>query len=394
MTPKFKYDVLVLGGGAAGLMTAITAAKKGKKTGIIEHNKKMGAKILISGGGRCNFTNIGTSPQNYVSQNPSFCISALSRYTPFHFIEWVEQYNIPYHEKKSGQLFCTRSAKDILGMLQTESIAGKVESWLETKIKGLEKTVSGFEVDTDQGVFLTQTLVIATGGLSIPKMGATGIGYDIANQFGLKITPVSPALDGFVLPSILLEKTKNLSGVSADVRLDTKLKSFEESLLFTHAGLSGPAALQGSLYWNASEPIIIDWLPGNDLFEKLKKQKNKKIELKNFLSLFFPQSLVSFFLDTLEIKSIPLNQVPDTLFKKMANIIHHWSVVPEKTVGYQKAEVTKGGIDTNELSSKTMESAKVPGLFFVGEVVDVTGELGGYNFQWAWASGHACGKAL
>lgn len=384
-----NFDTMVIGAGGAGLMCALEAAKRGRNVILVDHSAKIGAKILISGGGRCNFTNLGTSAGQYVSQNPHFCLSALSRYTAADFIALVEKHKIKYHEKKLGQLFCDDSAKQILKMLIQECDEAGVVIQLETKIKSVLKTDGGFQVQTSRGELFSKSLVIATGGLSIPKIGATGFGYDIARQFGLEIIPPLPALDGFVL-----EQFETLSGVSLDVILTCNGVSFRENILFTHKGLSGPAALQASLYWNKGDPITLNLVPDIDIqaWFATKKTAGSKAEIKNLLLEFFPQSFSEKFCEWHLSKSLPLNQMSQKQIDHLCQQLTTWTLTPKTTVGFSKAEVTRGGVSTNELSSKTMESKKIPGLYFIGEVVDVTGWLGGYNFQWAWSSGWVAGQ--
>ncbi|MDO8520379.1 MAG: NAD(P)/FAD-dependent oxidoreductase [Deltaproteobacteria bacterium] len=384
-----KADVVIIGAGGAGLMCAIESAKRGQRTIVLDHAAKIGAKILISGGGRCNFTNTDVTPSQYVSQNPDFCRSALSRYTASDFIALVEKHKIKYHEKKLGQLFCDDSAKQILKMLIQECSETGALIHPETKIISVSKTREGFRLKTSRGDYTSKSLVIATGGLSIPKIGATGFGYDIARQFGLEIIPPLPALDGFVL-----EQFKELSGVSLDVILTCNGVSFRENILFTHKGLSGPAALQGSLYLNPGDPIMLNLVPDIDIkaWFAAKKMAGSKAEVKNLLLEFFPQSFSEKFCEWHLPKSLPLNQMSQKQIDHLCQQLTTWTLTPKSTVGFSKAEVTRGGVSTDELSSKTMESKKIPGLYFIGEVVDVTGWLGGYNFQWAWSSGWVVGQ--
>ncbi len=392
------FDVVIIGAGGAGMMCAREAGKRGRRVAIIDHAPKVGAKILISGGGRCNFTNRGTGPDNYVSQNPHFCKSALSRFTPADFIALVKDYRIPYHEKKLGQLFCDRSAKDIVEMLVSECEKAGVELLLKCTCEEIRKS-NRFELSTSLGEMTCDSLVIATGGLSIPKVGATDFGYRIARQFGLNIVYPAPALDGFRFSPEDLKKFGDLTGVSTDALVSCNEASFRENILFTHAGLSGPAALQASLYWEPDDPVEIDFLPAfepgrlEESFIK-KKEKGLKSEVKTLLGDLLPQRLA----ETLCALNLPphatLQQLSDKAIGSFASGIHHFSFTPHSTVGYSKAEVTRGGVDTQELSSKTMECRKLPGLYFIGEVVDVTGQLGGYNFQWAWSSGWAAGQAV
>lgn len=384
-------DSVIIGAGGAGLMCALTAAKRGRRVVVLEHAAKIGAKILISGGGRCNFTNRGTTAEQYVSNNPDFCRSALSRFTAADFIALVEKHKIKYHEKKRGQLFCDDSAKQILNMLMKECDTSGAVIRAETKIETVSKTGDEFAVKTNHGDYFSKSLVIATGGLSIPKIGATGFGYNIARQFGLEIIPPLPALDGFVL-----EQFQELSGVSLDVILTCNCVSFRENILFTHKGLSGPAALQASLYWNKGDSITLNLVPDTDIktWFAAKKEANSKAEVKNLLLEFFPQSFSEKFCEWHLPKSLPLNQMGQKQIDHLCHQLTFWTLTPKGTVGFSKAEVTRGGVATSELSSKTMEAKKVPALYFIGEVVDVTGWLGGYNFQWAWSSGWVAGQYI
>ncbi len=395
------YDVIVVGGGAAGLMCAIQAGQRQRSVLVIDHAKKIGGKILISGGGRCNFTNIEAAPANYVSDNPHFCKSALSRYTSGDFINLVEKHGIQYYEKKLGQLFCKNSAQDILNLLMAECENTNVKTLLDCKINNITKTNDKFEINTNKGELTCSSLVIATGGLSIPKLGATSFGYDLAKQFGLNIIQTLPALDGFVLNPSEVRFFNKLSGVSIDCVITCHGQKFRENILFTHKGLSGPAALQASLYWSKGNSIEIDLLPNIDStyessYELLleRKKMGNRSQIKNLLMGLLPSRFVECFCAQYFNNDKPLNEVSDRELKELSDRLHAWKITPLDTVGYNKAEVTKGGVDTNELSSQTMESKKIKGLYFIGEVVDVTGQLGGYNFQWAWASGWAAGQVV
>jgi predicted Rossmann fold flavoprotein len=393
-----NFDVLIIGAGGAGMMAAIEAGKRGRKTALLDHSAKIGAKILISGGGRCNFTNLGAGPGNYVSHNPHFCKSALSRYTPNDFIQLVKGHHIPYHEKKLGQLFCDRSARDIVGMLEEECRKANVEFFLGCECEKVQKSEK-FEIHTDLGNFSGGSLVIATGGLSIPKVGATDFGYRIARQFGLKIVEPAPALDGFRLKPADLKRFGGLMGVSVDAIMTAGKMEFRENILFTHAGLSGPAALQASLYWHSGQALRINFVPKVSL-EKLSqwfqdyKKKGSKLEIKTLLGEWLPHRLADRFCEWELKPGVTLAQLSGEKIKEFCGKLQSYSLIPQSTVGYAKAEVTRGGIDTDELSSRTMECKKVPGLYFIGEVVDVTGWLGGYNFQWAWSSGWAAGQVV
>ncbi len=395
------YDVIVLGGGAAGLMCAITAGNRGHRVLVLEGSNKPGKKILMSGGGRCNFTNLHTTPANYLSANPHFCKSALSRYTPWDFVALVEQHGIAYHEKDpergTGQLFCDSSSKDILNMLLQECTAAGVEIICDAGITGVNND-DGFTVTTSSGAYMSDKLVLATGGLSIPKMGASDFGYRLARQWGLNVLETSAGLVPFTLTGNLHNMSGTLSGISLPAIASNARASFTDALLFTHRGLSGPAMLQLSSYWQPGETIAIDLLPGVNAAAHLtdSKREQPRSLIRTALAGLLPRALItelqslhwSAFADT------RLAEIPDDTLSDLGDHLNHWSVKPAATEGYRTAEVTLGGIDTNELSSKTMEAHKVPGLYCIGEVVDVTGHLGGYNFQWAWASAVAAGKAI
>jgi predicted Rossmann fold flavoprotein len=384
-----KFDALILGAGAAGLMCAVEAGKRGRRVAVIERADRAGKKILISGGGRCNFTNIDCRPEHFLSANPNFAKSALARYTPADFIALVEKHHIPYHEKARGQLFCDRSAKDILGMLEAECEAAGVKVFLRAGVQDVQRTTE-FVVRTESDVFRAPALVVATGGLSIPKMGATAFGYELARQFGLNIRETKPGLVPLVLGPEDRSRYRDLAGVSADVAVSTDHHLFREKMLFTHRGLSGPAILQISSYWNAPGKIRIDLAPGRDVAAAIREAKVRNMAAaRSAFQGFLAHRLAARWLD-LHAPSAWTNPALAALDRQA----HEWVLVPNGTEGYEKAEVTAGGVDTDELSSKTMESRKVPGLFFIGEVVDVTGQLGGYNFQWAWASGACAGWAL
>jgi predicted Rossmann fold flavoprotein len=389
-----SFDALILGGGAAGLMCAIEAGKRGRRVAVLEHADRLGKKILISGGGRCNFTNLHCRPENFLSSNPHFAKSALARYTPADFIPLVERHGIPYHEKTLGQLFCDRSARDILGMLEAECEYAGVRIYLNTKIKEVERSTD-FVVCAANVEFRAPALVVATGGLSIPKIGATSFGYDLARQFGLAIREPWPGLVPLTLSAEDCSRYCDLAGVSADVIASCDGTRFGEKMLITHRGLSGPAILQVSSYWNERreqpQPILIDLAPEREVtaaFRDSKMPRNLST-LRAELRRFLPHRLADRWLD-LHAPASWTNRALADLEKQ----IHTWPITPAGTEGYEKAEVTAGGVGTDELSAKTMESRKVPGLFFIGEVVDVTGHLGGFNFQWAWASGAAAGRAV
>lgn len=384
------FDALVIGGGAAGLMCAIEAGKRGRQVAVLDHADRLGKKILISGGGRCNFTNLHCQPENFISANPHFAKSALARYTPSDFVALVEKHGIPYHEKTLGQLFCDRSARDILQMLEKECRDAGVRMFLNQKVSDVQRG-DAFIVKTDTTEFRTQKLVVATGGLSIPKVGATSFGYDLARQFGLTVREPYPALVPLVLNSEGRARWCDLAGVSTEVIASAGGQKFREKMLFTHRGLSGPAILQISSYWSAKQPIHVDLTPGQKItmpFSDPKFPRNES-SLRAELRKVLPLRLADRWIE-LHTPSALSNAALDEFEKHL----HCWSITPSGTEGFEKAEVTAGGVDTDELSAKTMEAGKVPGLYFIGEVVDVTGHLGGFNFQWAWASGAAAGRAL
>ncbi|MBS1515831.1 MAG: NAD(P)/FAD-dependent oxidoreductase [Bacteroidetes bacterium] len=383
-----SYDVIIIGAGAAGLFAAVIALQKGKSVLVLEHSEKPGKKILISGGGRCNFTNLYASPENYISQNPHFCKSALARYTQHDFIELVEKHKIAYHEKKLGQLFCDGSSKQIVDMLMKESNGAELK--INCKVNSVEKENS-FVVKTSLGKFESGSVIIASGGLSIPKMGATAFGYKIAKQFGINIVETKPALVPLLLGKDDLKTFKELSGISTDAIISTGKISFRENILFTHKGLSGPAILQISSYISNSDRINIDLLPENNL-DEIKNSKEKQ-ELKTYLKKYFSERFIQVLAENY-INSKPLYQYNEKEVNKINSTLKNLMLNIPGNEGYEKAEVTAGGVDTDELSSKTMMSKKVEGLFFIGEVTDVTGWLGGYNFQWAWSSAHAAASSI
>jgi predicted Rossmann fold flavoprotein len=390
-----SFDALILGGGAAGLMCAIEAGKRGRRVAVLERADRLGKKILISGGGRCNFTNLHCRPENFLSSNPHFAKSALARYMPADFIALVEKHRIPYHEKTLGQLFCDRSAHDVLGMLESECRQAGVSIFLNTNIQQVERTAE-FIVRAANAEFRAAALIVATGGLSIPKIGATSLGYDLAQQFGIAIRDPWPALVPLLLNGEDCLRYCELAGVSAEVIASCAGQQFREKMLITHRGLSGPAILQISSYWKnpsqkEAQPILIDLVPGQDVTATFRDLKNARTlsALRTELRKSLPHRLADCWLDF----HAPTSWTNPAL-ADLEKQIHAWAVSPAGTEGYEKAEVTAGGVDTGELSAKTMESRKVSGLFFIGEVVDVTGHLGGFNFQWAWASGAAAGKAL
>lgn len=384
-----SYDAIVLGAGAAGLMCAIEAGKRGRHVLVLERADRIGKKILISGGGRCNFTNLRAEPENFFSSNIHFAKSALARYTPADFVRLVERHRIAYHEKKLGQLFCDRSAQQITNMLEEECRIAGVEIQLNTKVGEVRKTDS-FTVSSASATFHSPRLIIATGGLSIPKIGATALGYDLARQFGLKVQTPRPALVPLVFGEFDRKRWCDLAGISCEVIASSGNQSFQEKMLFTHRGISGPAVLQISSYWDGRAPIHLDLAPNRDLNAELRSRGQRDpSSWKSLLRELLPRRLADRWLET-----HPVLGNSDRAFTDAERQLHAWSVIPEGTEGYGKAEVTAGGVDPDELSAKTMESRKVPGLFFIGEVVDVTGQLGGFNFQWAWASGFSAGQAI
>jgi predicted Rossmann fold flavoprotein len=389
-----ETDVLIIGGGAAGLLCAIEAGKRGRRVMVLEHAERVGKKIAISGGGRCNFTNTNTSPDNFISANPHFCKSALARYTPSDFISLVEKHGIPYHEKKLGQLFCDEGSRRIIEMLLHECSAAGVEIRCGAAVRCVKKNAN-FEVETATGSVTAQSLVVATGGLSIPTLGATDFGYRMARQFSLAIQETRPALVPFTLSSQAQSELTPLSGISVDALVGCCGQQFRENVLVTHRGLSGPAILQISSYWQPGASIAINLLPEHDAGTLLRERQNqdRELELANFLSRFLPRRFAHAWC-ALNAPSQPLKRFTRAQLADISERLNHWEIVPSGTEGYKKAEVTAGGVATGELSSQTMEVKTVPGLYFIGEVVDVTGQLGGYNFQWAWASGYAAGQSV
>ncbi|KAB2718660.1 NAD(P)/FAD-dependent oxidoreductase [Brucella intermedia] len=387
-------DIVVIGAGAAGMMCAIEAARRGRSVLVVDHAKTAGEKIRISGGGRCNFTNLHASPKNYLSQNPHFCISALSRYTQRDFIALVERYRIAYHEKTLGQLFCDGSALQIIDMLLAEMKRHGARLKLGCNVSSVEKSVEGFSLQLSDGPVSCRSLVVACGGKSIPKMGATGFGYDIATQFGLRIVETRPALVPLTFEPNTLERLKPLAGVAVDAVVSCGKTKFAEAMLFTHRGISGPSILQISSYWREGDEIRIAMLPETDIFEALREQRkqNSKQALQTALAAYLPRKLAQTLAEDVGATG-HLADMSDKMFRRVEAAINDWRIKPAGSEGYRTAEVTLGGVDTRELDSKTMEAKSVPGLFFIGEVVDVTGWLGGYNFQWAWSSGWVAGQA-
>ena len=389
-----QWDVIVIGAGAAGLFAAIEAGKRGRRVLVLDNGKKIGRKILMSGGGRCNFTNIYASHQNYLSQNPHFCKSALSRYTQWDFISLVQQYQIPYHEKTLGQLFCDDSAKDIVELLSSECRKAGVQIALQQQISSVSHRDGLFQVVTPELTRTCQSLVVACGGLSLPNLGATAFGYQLAEQFGLNVLPVRAALVPLTWQPADKAVFEEISGVALPVTAEANDVVFPEDMLFTHRGLSGPAILQISSFWQPGDELLINLLPQLDLsaFLQEQQQKHPEQELKTALGKVLPKRLVEKLLEIKVINNQPLKALQHKSIANISQTLHHYVFKPNGTEGYRTAEVTLGGVDTNELSSKTMEAKKQPGLYFVGEVMDVTGWLGGYNFQWAWSSGWVAGQ--
>jgi hypothetical protein len=399
------FDVLVIGGGAAGLMCAITAGQRGKRVLVVEHANRVGKKILMSGGGRCNFTNTGTTPANYLSANPHFCKSALARYTPWDFIAMVERHGIAYHEKELGQLFCDVSSKLIVKMLLDECAAAGVRVETSCSIERVIHTEAGdastpmFRLHTKRGAFSAPSLVVACGGLSIPSMGASGFGYALARQFGHTVLPTRAGLVPLTLSGKHLERLSDLSGVALPVNAECNGQEFSNYLLVTHRGISGPAILQISSYWQPGDDLRLDLLPGVDALDTLQRLQAERpaAELKTVLGEIMPRRFAQRLCETWLPHTHParsMKQYTPPQLREIAQVLERWPLVASGTEGYRTAEVTLGGVDTDELSSSTLQSRRVPGLYFIGEVVDVTGWLGGYNFQWAWASGHAAGNAV
>jgi len=390
-----RFDVAVIGAGAAGMMCAATAGQRGRSVVLIDHYREIGEKIRISGGGRCNFTNLHATHKDFLSANPDFCRSALARFTPRHFIALVEKHGIAYHEKTLGQLFCDDSSRRIIDLLLEECRAGAVTWRQPCAVTSVARGAGGFRIETSQGAVQSESLVVATGGLTVPKIGATPFAYQVAAQFGLAVVPPRPALVPLSLPPELLERHGDLSGVSLPAEASCGKGRFRESLLFTHRGLSGPAILQVSSYWQhaeAREPIRIDLLPGTDVRAWFTRERRSRATLASLLAERLPRRFAQQWAEA-HGATVAIAELPDRALDEHARALSAWEVQPAGTLGYNKAEVTLGGVDTRGLSSKTMGANDVPGLFFIGEGVDVTGHLGGFNFQWAWASGRAAGEA-
>jgi len=388
-----NYDVIIIGAGAAGLMCSIEAGKRKRSVCLIEHTSKIAEKIRISGGGRCNFTNLYSTDRNFISKNIHFSKSAFGRYDQNDFVSLVSKHNIEYYEKKLGQLFCKKSAKEIIEMLISECKDQNIKIKLETSVISISKEKDTYFIKTNKGNFSSKSLVVATGGLSIPKIGATDLGYRIAKQFNLNVTQVFPALVPLTFKNETLEFCKKLTGISINASVAIDKISFEEGLVFTHRGISGPSILQISSYWKEGKPITINLLPSLNFYEILtnKRLNSPKTNISNILSEYLPKKLATAICDKLNINK-KISETSNNDLRKLTNFIHNWSIIPDGTEGYKTAEVTIGGVNTNEISSSTMECKKQPGLFFIGEVLDVTGHLGGHNFQWAWSSGFVAGQ--
>ena len=388
------FDVIIIGAGAAGLMCALTAGQRGRRVLVLDHANKVGKKILMSGGGRCNFTNLYTTPEHYFSANPHFCKSALKRYTPYDFLALVERHAVAYVHKDEGQLFCQHRARDILQMLLKECASAGVKIRTRCSVSAIEKD-QGFNITSSDGRFQSESLVIATGGLSIPTLGASGFGYDVARQFGLNVLETRAALVPFTLEKKWLQRLEGLSGLSHEVAVSCGDVTLQGAMLFTHRGISGPVMLQISSYWSPGDAIEIDLCPRVDLLEQLRRyrEQHPKKDIRNVIAAFMPRRLAQRLCDIWQFTG-SLNQFHDRQLEDLARQFHHWQIRPSGTEGYRTAEVTLGGVDTRDISSRTMQARHVPGLFFIGEVLDVTGQLGGYNFQWAWASGWAAGQVV
>jgi predicted Rossmann fold flavoprotein len=388
--PVIERDVVIIGAGASGLMCAIECGKRGRSVSVLEHAPRIGSKVLASGGGRSNFSNANAASEHYLSGNPHFCKSPLARFSAHDFIEILKKHGIGYHEEDSGRFFLNHSSRDIVHMLRKECDQAGVEFRLNCRIAGIERE-DFFVVKTTHGMFLSGSLVVATGGLSFPELGATGIGHRIARQFGLEVVPTSPGLVPFIFGARDLDLFRQLSGISVDSEVRCGKRRFRGNVLFTHRGLSGPAILQTSLYWRRGDTVIVDLVPETDILALSLEKYDSRMEMKTFLSGFFPKRFAGLWCD-LNSGSKPMNRHSPRELSDIAHRLHNWELVPVGTEGYKKAEVTIGGVDTTELSSRTMEARKQPGLYFIGEVVDVTGQLGGFNLHWAWASGHAAGQ--
>jgi predicted Rossmann fold flavoprotein len=387
---NLKKDVIIIGAGASGLLCAIECGKRGRSVLVIDHAERTGSKLRVSGGGRCNFTNLNVTPDHYLSRNAHFCRSALARFTPRDILSFVEKHHIAYYEKEAGQMFCVKSSREIITALEQECGQAGVEIRTMCPISDISHAEM-FSVTTSEGIFSSDSLVIATGGLSYSRLGASGFGHDLARKFKLKVTQVRPALVPFVFQGQDQKVFKGLAGIAFDAAVSIGGKIFRGNILFTHRGLSGPAALQASLYWEPGEPLLIDLLPELDIHGVFLSARQSKMEMRTLLAGHFPRRFVQTCCGHMII-SKPINQYSDKELKEIAERLHAWKIIPKGNEGYNVAEVTAGGVNTDELSSKTMEAKKTPGLYFIGEVVDVTGLLGGYNLHWAWASGYAAGQ--
>jgi len=383
-------DVLIVGAGASGLFCAMQCGKRGRAVLVLDHAERTGSKVRISGGGRCNFTNLNVTADHYQSQNPHFCKSALAGFTPRDILSLVEKHHIAYYEKEEGQIFCVKSSREIVSLLEHECALAGVEIRLDCRVTDIRKE-GAFTIETADGVFTSESLVIATGGLSYANLGASGFGHEMARQFGLKLTQLRPALAPLVFTDKDQKAFQGLAGLSLRVEVSCGTKRFRGDMLFTHRGLSGPVALQISLYWHPGTMLNIDLLPDTDILGVFLSKRQSKIEMRNLLAGYFPKRFAQAWCDHRRI-SKPLSETSDKDLREISEALHAWEILPRETEGYKNAEVTAGGVDTAELSSRTMESKKAPGLFFIGEVVDVTGQLGGYNLHWAWASGRAAGQ--
>jgi predicted Rossmann fold flavoprotein len=385
-----KKDVIIIGAGASGLLCAIECGKRGRSVLVIDHAERTGSKIRVSGGGRCNFTNLNITPDHYLSRNLHFCTSALARFAPRDILSLVEKHHIAYYEKEQGQMFCVKSAREIIAALEQECGQAGVEIQLSCRVSDISHA-GVFAVATSEGLFSSDSLVIAAGGLSYSKLGASSFGHEVARMFKLRVTQVKPALVPFVFQGRYQKVFKGLAGIAFAAAVSIGKKKFRGNILFTHRGLSGPAALQASLYWEPGEALLIDLLPSLDIEGVFLSTRQSKMELHTLLAGYLPKRFVQTWCGHMAI-SKPINQCSDQELKTIAKGLHAWNIIPKGTEGYDVAEVTAGGVNTDELSSKTMEAKKIPGLYFIGEVVDVTGLLGGYNLHWAWASGYAAGQ--
>ncbi|MBX3616187.1 NAD(P)/FAD-dependent oxidoreductase [Nitrosomonas sp.] len=402
---RFSKDVVIIGAGAAGMMCAIEAGKRGRRVLLVDHARKVGEKIRISGGGHCNFTNRYVKSENYISSNPNFCRSALARYTPQDFIALIKKHGIHFHEKKLGQLFCDGKSQHIINMLQNECLSAGVDWQMPSQVQKIEYSFANkenefsnhkFSITTERNCIEAHSLVVATGGLSVPQIGASALGYKIAEQFGVPVIQLRPALVGLTFAGEDFAEFKNIPGITIDAEVNCNNASFRENILFTHRGLSGPAILQISSYWQPGQMLEVNLFPEQNLQQLFFENRKREVILPNLLARYLPKRFIKIWCSKLFsnmlVFSQPMSQYRGNELHYIAEKLHRWSIAPSGTVGYKKAEATAGGIDTRELSSKTMECKHVPGLHFIGEVVDVTGQLGGYNFQWAWSSGHAAGQ--